>query len=76
MRDASAGGDSPVGAIASPRIHRSSLMASTPERDELSRQLEYDFLRTRDRELRKLRRPCKKSPGSPKKRRLKRRVVD
>ncbi|KAJ7815659.1 hypothetical protein B0H14DRAFT_2603308 [Mycena olivaceomarginata] len=55
MYNASADGDSPVGTIALPHIHRSSLMASTLECDKLSRQLEYDFLHTRDRELRKLR---------------------
>ncbi|KAJ7902867.1 hypothetical protein B0H14DRAFT_2555343 [Mycena olivaceomarginata] len=43
MCDASVGGDSP--------IHRSSLRASTPKRDELSRQLEEDFLHTQDRHL-------------------------
>ncbi|KAJ7312423.1 hypothetical protein DFH08DRAFT_973501 [Mycena albidolilacea] len=50
MRDASIGGDSPVGAVDSP-IHRSSLRASALECDELSRQLEEDFLRTQDQYL-------------------------
>ncbi|KAJ7364393.1 hypothetical protein DFH08DRAFT_798739 [Mycena albidolilacea] len=50
MRDTSVGGDSPMGAVDS-SIHRSCLRASTPERDELSRQLEEDFLRTQDRHL-------------------------
>ncbi|KAJ6491120.1 hypothetical protein C8R45DRAFT_1138189 [Mycena sanguinolenta] len=37
MRDRSAGGDSPVGPLEEPRIHRTSLLASTPEREEIRR---------------------------------------
>jgi hypothetical protein len=48
---ATVGGDSPVGTVDS-LVHRSSLRATTPERDEPSRQVEEDFLHTRDRHLR------------------------
>ncbi|KAF8184612.1 hypothetical protein K438DRAFT_2020332 [Mycena galopus ATCC 62051] len=37
MRDQKVGGDSPVGRLEEPRIHRSSLMASTPEREDIAR---------------------------------------
>ncbi|KAJ6480992.1 hypothetical protein C8R45DRAFT_932892 [Mycena sanguinolenta] len=40
MHDRSAGGDSPVGPLEEPRIHRTSLMASTPEREEIRRCLD------------------------------------
>lgn len=36
MRDQSVGGNSPVGSLTEPLIHRSSLMATTPEREELT----------------------------------------
>jgi hypothetical protein len=36
MRDQKVGGDSPVGRLEEPRIHRSSLMASTPEREDIA----------------------------------------
>jgi hypothetical protein len=44
---ATVGGDSPVGTVDS-----LALRATTPERDEPSRQVEEDFLHTRDRHLR------------------------
>ncbi|KAJ7079887.1 hypothetical protein C8R44DRAFT_895564 [Mycena epipterygia] len=37
MRDQPVGPDSPVGRLEEPRIHRSSLMVSTPEREEMGR---------------------------------------
>ncbi|KAJ7083821.1 hypothetical protein C8R43DRAFT_1115465 [Mycena crocata] len=37
MRDQLVGSDSPVGRLEEPQIHRSSLMLSTPEREEMSR---------------------------------------
>ncbi|KAF8146708.1 hypothetical protein K438DRAFT_1944447 [Mycena galopus ATCC 62051] len=39
MKSVSVGGDSPVGRLCSPRIHRSSLLLTTPEREELSREM-------------------------------------
>ncbi|KAJ7788786.1 hypothetical protein B0H14DRAFT_3162395 [Mycena olivaceomarginata] len=37
MRNKKVGCDSPVGRLEEPRIHRSSLMASTPEREDIAR---------------------------------------
>jgi hypothetical protein len=72
MHDVGVGGDSPIGALDSPRIHRSSLRVSTPEREELSRQLQDGFLAMRD----ELCRPQQSSPiSAPRKRQLRRRVV-
>ncbi|KAJ7079131.1 hypothetical protein B0H15DRAFT_859209 [Mycena belliarum] len=40
MRDQPVGPDTPVGRLEEPRIHRSSLMLSTPEREEMQRSLD------------------------------------
>ncbi|KAJ7804860.1 hypothetical protein B0H14DRAFT_2882663 [Mycena olivaceomarginata] len=39
VRSVGVGGDSPVGRLSSPRVHRSSLLLSTPEREQLSREM-------------------------------------
>jgi hypothetical protein len=43
MRDQGVGSNSPVGSLAEPLIHRSSLMATTPEREELNKLWDESF---------------------------------
>ncbi|KAJ6601691.1 hypothetical protein DFH09DRAFT_1125723 [Mycena vulgaris] len=56
MRSQCVGSDSPVGRLAEPRIHRSSLMASTLDQEEMARSLHADFLRMQHRSVRRPRR--------------------
>jgi hypothetical protein len=46
MRDKAVGPNSPVGRLEEPRIHRSSLMVSTPEREEIGRCLDESLQQT------------------------------
>jgi hypothetical protein len=57
MRNQCVGGDSPVGSLAERRIHRSSLMASTLDREEMTRSIHADLLRIQRRSPRRRPRP-------------------
>ncbi|KAJ7261679.1 hypothetical protein C8J57DRAFT_1336755 [Mycena rebaudengoi] len=59
MHSRRVGADSPVGHLAEPRIHRSSLMASTPEREEMGH-----CLQEASRPVRLIIPPSKKSVGN------------
>ncbi|KAJ7694394.1 hypothetical protein B0H17DRAFT_1132027 [Mycena rosella] len=61
MRSQCVGSDSPVGRLAEPRIHRSSLMASTLDQEEMACSLHADLLRIQRRSLHRPRR----QRGSP-----------
>ncbi|KAJ7612796.1 hypothetical protein DFH06DRAFT_1243124 [Mycena polygramma] len=58
MKNQCVGDESPVGRLEEPRIHRSSLMVSTPERAEISRCLYEGF-----REAHQRRRPTTPTPS-------------